>query len=112
MTECATDEAHRLTTASIGLAIPNDSEHYGYLSEHHSFGQKEKEAGQYAQALAAYMLATTIGENFDTSQIWVEGKSVYKISDRITVRTRNITQTIKGEKGLWTTALAAAIFIP
>lgn len=112
MSECATDEAHRLTTASIGLAIPNDSDHYGYLSEHHSFGQNEKEAGQYAEALAAYMLATTLGENFDTSQIWVEGKSVYKISDRITVRTRNITQTTKGEKGLWTTAIAAAIFIP
>lgn len=49
MSENATDEAHRLISASVGLAIPNDQKHYGYLSEHHGFGQNEKEAGQYAE---------------------------------------------------------------
>lgn len=112
MSENATDEAHRLISASVGLAIPNDQKHYGYLSEHHGFGQNEKEAGQYAEDLAAYMLATTLGVNFDTNQIWNEEKNIYNLSDSITVRTRNITQTAKGEKGLWTTAIAAAIFIP
>ncbi len=112
MSECATDEAHRLISASVGLAIPNSPDHYGYLSEHHSFGQKEKEAGQYAEDLAAYMLATTLGVNFDTSQIWNEEKNIYRLSDKIIVRTRNITQPAKGKKGLWTTTIAAAIFIP
>lgn len=112
MSECATEEAHRLISASVGMAIPNDSSRYGYLSEHHGYGQNEKEAGQYAEDLAAYMLATTLGEDFDTHQIWDEERNLYKISDKIIVRTKNITQTAKGKKGLWTTAIAAAIFIP
>lgn len=115
MSENATDEFHRLVSASIGVAIPNDPHHYGYLSEHHSFGQDEKEAGEYAEDLAAYMLATTLGVNlginFDTNQIWDEQKNLYQISENLTVSTKNITQTTRGEKGLWTTALAAAIFI-
>ena len=112
MSECATDEAHRLMSSSVGLAIPNDPNHYGYLSEHHGFGQNEREAGQYAEDLAAYMLATILGENFDTSQIWDEDKNFYRISDKIVVRTRNITQIAEGKKGVWTTACAAAVFIP
>jgi len=112
MSECATNEAHRMISASVGLALQNDPNHYGYLSEHHAFGQAEKEAGQYAEDLAAYMLATTLGVDFDTSQIWNEEKSLYKLSDKLTVKTRNITQTAEGKKGLWTTAFAAAIFIP
>jgi arginine decarboxylase len=112
MSECATNEAHRMISASVGLALQNDPNHYGYLSEHHAFGQTEKEAGQYAEDLAAYMLATTLGVDFDTSQIWNEEKSLYKLSDKLTVKTRNITQTAEGKKGLWTTAFAAAIFIP
>ncbi len=112
ISECVTDEAHRQISSSIGLAIPNDPNRYGYLSEHHGFGQREKEAGQYAEDLAAYMLATTLGVDFDTSQIWDEDKNFYKISDKIVVRTRNITQIAKGKKGVWTTAFAAAVFIP
>lgn len=112
MSECATDEAHRMLSASIGLAIPNEPRHYGYLSEHHTFGQEEKEAGHYAEDLAADMLATTLGVNFDTSQIWNEEKNVYRISDKLTVKTRNITQTTSGKKGLWTTAFAAAVMLP
>ncbi|MBN1271520.1 MAG: arginine decarboxylase, pyruvoyl-dependent [Candidatus Aminicenantes bacterium] len=112
MSECVTDEPHRMICASVGLAIPNDPKHYGYLSEHHGFGQKEKEAGRYAEDLAADMLATTLGMDFDTSQIWDENKNFYRISDKLTVRTRNATQMARGKKGLWTTAIAAAIFIP
>lgn len=112
MSENSTNEPHRLISASIGLAIPNNPIHYGYLSEHHSFGQNEKEAGLYAEQLAAYMLATTLGENFDSSQIWDADRKVHEISEGLLVKTRSITQTTKGEKGLWTTALAAAVFIP
>jgi len=115
MSETATNESHRLITASVGVAIPNDPRHYGYLSEHHSFGQKEEEAGEYAEDLAAYMLATTLGVNLgieiDTNQIWNEKKSIYQISEDVMVKTRNIIQTTHGKKGLWTTAIAAAIFV-
>lgn len=111
MSEAATDEAHRQISSSVGVAIPNDPVRYGYLSEHHDYGHNEKEASQYAEDLAAYMLATTLGEDFDINQIWDQDKNVYKISEKVVVRTRSITQTAKGKKGLWTTTIAAAIFI-
>src|SRR5216684_582357 len=39
MHENSTNEPHRLIAASVGLAVPADSNQYGYLSEHHSFGE-------------------------------------------------------------------------
>ncbi len=111
MSENSTDEFQRLISASVGMAVPNDPKHYGYLSEHHSFGQDEKEAGQYAEDLAADMLATTLGKNFDLSQIWNEEKSLYEIGDGIEVRTQHITQIARGKKGFWTTAIAAAVVV-
>ncbi len=111
MSESATNEAHRHINASIGMAIPSNPEHYGYLAEHHGYGQDEKTAGHYAEDLAAYMLATTLGKDFDLKEIWDEEKSLYKISEDIIVRTKNITQAAQGKAGLWTTAVAAAVFI-
>jgi arginine decarboxylase len=112
MSENTTDEPQRLLSASIGLAIPNDPTHYGYLSEHHGFGLDEKEAGHYAEDLAADMLATTLGKNFDLNEIWNEEKSLYELGNGMEVRTQNITQVARGEKGFWTTALAAAVVVP
>ena len=43
------------------LARPADKNKYGYLSEHHSYGETAKKAGEYAEDLAATMLATTLG---------------------------------------------------
>ncbi len=60
-----TDEPHRLIASSIGIAIPSEENHYGYLSEHHSFGQSEEIAGDYSEDLAASMLATTMGVAFE-----------------------------------------------
>jgi len=112
MSENTTDEPQRVLSASVGLAIPNNPVHYGYLSEHHSFGQSEEVAGQYAEDLAAYMLATTLGKNFDLNEIWNEDKSLYQISENIIVKTDNITQNAIGKKDVWTTAFAAAICLP
>ena len=109
--ESSTREPHRLTAASIGLAIPADRNTYGYLSEHHSFGESEDDAGDYAEELAAEMLATTLDLEFDPDKSWDEKKEIYRISNKI-VRTANITQTAVGnKKGLWTTVIAAAIMI-
>jgi len=104
-----TNEAHRLVASSIGLAVPSGSE-YGYLSEHHSFGQNEKQAGDYAEDLAATMLATTLGIEFDPNIAYDKRKEVYRMSKRI-IRTRNITQTATGKDGKWTTVIAAAVFV-
>jgi len=110
MSDNATNEPHRLVAASIGVAKPRDPQRYGYLSEHHSYGQKEKVAGDYAEDLAAQMLATTLGVPFDPDSSYDERKEVWRISNEI-VSTSNITQTAVGDKaGLWTTVVAAAVF--
>jgi arginine decarboxylase len=112
MSENSTNEPHRLIASSIGIAVPKEKESYGYLSEHHSFGQKEEDAGDYAESLAAEMLATTLGVEFDENASWDEQKEYYRISDKI-VKTANITQTAIGDKnGLWTTVIAASVLIP
>ena len=107
----STNEPHRLVAASVGLAIPADSGQYGYLSEHKSFGQTDEKAGDYAEDLAATMLATILGVEFDPNVSYDERKDVWKMSDKI-VTTRNITQSAIGDRdGLWTTVLAAAVFV-
>ncbi len=109
LSKCSTSEHGRLIAASIGCAIPMDRNTYGYLSEHHAFGQNEKEAGDYAEDLAAAMLASTLGIEFDEDKSWDEKKEIYRISDKI-VRTTNITQSSIVKTG-WTTVLAGAVFL-
>src|SRR5438270_3267882 len=109
--ESSTREPHRLVASSIGVAIPSDKTTYGYLSEHHSFGESEDVAGEYAEELAAEMLATTLNVEFDPDRSWDEKKEIYKISNKI-VRTANITQSAVGDKrGKWVTVIAASILI-
>jgi len=109
--ENSTREPHRLIASSIGVAIPADRNTYGYLSEHHSFGETEEQAGEYAEELAAEMLATTLNLEFDSDKSWDEKKEIYRISNKI-VRTSNITQSAVGDRrGKWTTAIAAAVLI-
>jgi arginine decarboxylase len=111
ISENSTREPHRLIAAGVGLALPADKSMFGYLSEHHSFGETEEVAGEYTEELAAEMLATTLNVEFDPDLSWDEKKEVYRISNKI-VRTMNITQSAVGDKrGLWTTVLAAAILL-
>ena len=105
------NEPHRLMAASVGIAEPRDNTRYGYLSEYHSFGETEKEAGDYAEDIAAQMLASSLGIKFDINKSWDEKRKQWKISDEI-YKTRNITQSAVGDpKGRWTTVFAAAVLI-
>lgn len=110
ISECSSDENHRLIAASVGVAIPRDRDQFGYLSEHHSYGQDQKVAGDYAEDLAAQMLATILGIKFDADQSYDERLDLWKLSEKI-VRTQNITQTGVGQNNLWTTVLAAAVLL-
>ncbi len=111
MSENSTREPHRLIAASVGVAIPTDKNMFGYLSEHHSYGETEEVAGEYAEELAAEMLATTLGVEFDPDRSWDEKKELYRISNKI-VRTMHITQSAIGDKrGLWSTVLSASILL-
>jgi len=110
--KCSSNEPRRLIAASVGTAIPADENMYGYMSEHHAYGQTDEFAGDYAEDLAAKMLASTMGfPDFDDSKDWDEIKMVYQVKDKI-VKTMNITQsTIIDSNGNWSTVVAAAVFL-
>ncbi len=112
MARNSTNEPNRLIASSIGVALPADNNQYGYLSEHHPFGETEKVAGEYAEDLAATMLATTLGVEFNPDTDWSERENIYKMSGKI-VRSFNITQSAEGDKnGLWTTVIAVGVLLP
>ncbi len=111
MARCSSSEAHRLIAASVGCAVPADSSAYGYLSEHHGYGQNEKSAGDHAEDLAAAMLASTLGVEFDEEKSWDENKQIYRLSDKI-VKATNVTQTaVIGSDGCFSTVISAAVFL-
>ncbi len=111
ISECATAEPNRLIAASVGVAIPRDRNTFGYLSEHHAYGQTAKVAADYAEDLAAEMLATVLGVEFNPDSSWDEKREVWKIADVI-YRTKEVTQSAVGNKdGLWTTVVAAAVLL-
>jgi arginine decarboxylase len=106
-----TNEPNRLIAAAIGLARPADEQRYGYLSEHHSYGETAKKAGDYAEDLAATMLATTLGIEFDPEKQWNEREQVFRLEKTI-LKTRNIVQSAEGHaKGQWSTVIACGVFI-
>ncbi len=112
MARNATNEPNRLIASSIGVALPADKSMYGYLSEHHPYGQTGQSSGDYAEDLAASMLATTLGIDFNPDEAWNEKEQVFKMSGQI-VQTFNVTQSARGDKnGLWTTVISAAILLP
>jgi arginine decarboxylase len=112
LADTSSNEPNRLIAASVGLSIPKNPDQHGYLSEHHSFGQTGRQTGDYAEDLAAEMLATIIGVSFDSDRAWNERREQWTISGEI-VKTKNVTQSAIGDKnGLWTTVLAGAIFVP
>ncbi len=109
--EMSTNEPGRRIASSIGVARPADQDKYGYLSEHHTFGQTEQEAGDYAEDLAATMLATTLGTPFDADKDYNERREQYRMGGEI-VDTTSITVAVTAEPGgVWTTTIAAAILI-
>ncbi|MEW6714113.1 MAG: arginine decarboxylase, pyruvoyl-dependent [Nitrospirota bacterium] len=111
MARSDTNEPNRLISSAVGLAVPKDREHYGYISEHHSCGETARKAGDYAEDLAATMLATTLGIAFDPDEAWDSRKQVYKASKYI-FKSTNICQSAEGDKfGKWTTVIAAVVML-
>ena len=57
------------------------------------------------------MLASTLGIEFDPEKNYDERKEIFRMSGKI-VKTRNTTQSAIGDKrGLWSTVVAAAVFV-
>ena len=111
MSRNKTNEPNRLIGSAIGVAMPKDGASYGYISEHHGYGDSMKKLGDYVEDLAATMLATTLGVDFDPDKAWDERKQEFKMSGKF-VRTQSVAQTARGDKnGLWTTTVTAAVFL-
>ncbi|MBN2477627.1 MAG: arginine decarboxylase, pyruvoyl-dependent [Pirellulales bacterium] len=112
LAEAGTNEPSRLVGAGIGLAVPAKGDRYGYIAEHHGYGMAEPKLADFVEDMAATMLATTLGIEFDPETAYDERKEIYHMSGKI-VRTRACVQTAEGHKnGLWTTVIAAAVFLP
>lgn len=47
MSRNKTNEPNRLVGAAIGVATPKERGSYGYISEHHSFGETSKKLVYY-----------------------------------------------------------------
>jgi len=93
MSRNSSNEPSRRIAAAIGCAIPTDSQaDFGYLSEHHSYGESEECAGRYAGELVREMFYT-----------W---KHEYPLKISYATRSAEVD-----EGGNWTTVLAAAVFI-
>ena len=110
LARCETNEPGRRVHSSIGLARPADPDMYGYISEHHGYGSTRAQSGEYAEDLAASMLASTLGVEFDPDAAWNERKRVYETSSLI-IDSTSITAYAEGDdNGRWTCAIAAAVF--
>ena len=66
LADASTDEPSRMIGAGIGLAVPAEGQQYGYISEHHGYGMREKRIADLVEDMAATMLATTLGIEFDS----------------------------------------------
>jgi arginine decarboxylase len=109
MARAETNEPGRLVHASIGLARPADPATYGYISEHHGFGMSAQESGDYAEDLAATMLASTLGIDFDPDAAWNERKRVYEHSQLI-IDSMSMTSAAQGDaSGKWTCVVTSAV---
>ena len=99
-----------LVSSGVGVAVPRDKSDYGYLSEHHCIGMDDFQMEEYVEDLAAEMLATTYGLEFDPDASWDEKRELWSIDNRI-VKTKSIVQTGHVKDNHWTTTVAAAVLI-
>ena len=110
MARVETNEPGRHIHASVGLARPADPETYGYISEHHGFGQMAEQSGDHAEDLAASMLASTLGLDLDPAVAWNERKRIYEHSHLI-IDSLSVTSSAECDAdGRWTCVVAAAVF--
>ncbi len=108
----STNEPNRLISAAIGLAQPKDKKQYGYISEHHAFGETMRKSSDFAEDLAATMLASTLGIELDPDTAWDERKKIYVTEKNRQFISRSTAQSAEGHKdGLWTTVIAVAVML-
>ena len=106
-----TNEPNRLVSAAVGLARPKDKRQYGYISEHDAFGESTKISADFAEDLAASMLASTLGIELDPNVAWDERKQIYEVGQQQFV-SQSIGISVEGHMDrLWTTVVACAVML-
>ena len=105
------NKADTLVSSGVGVAIPRNRDDYGYLSEHHATGMDARQVENYVEDLAAEMLATTYGLQFDPDASWDTKRELWTIDNRI-VETKSIVKVSQSDSsGKWTTVVCAAVLI-
>jgi arginine decarboxylase len=92
MSRQASNEPNRRVSASLGCAIPNNPDKFGYISEHHAFGEATESSGAYAERLASSMYETGTDS---------KPKETFNVA----------TTAVVGVDRSWTTVLSVAVFL-
>ncbi|HJK17788.1 MAG TPA: arginine decarboxylase, pyruvoyl-dependent [Methanocorpusculum sp.] len=112
MARTETNIPGQAVAASVGLAVPEiHGKQHGYLSEYHAADISGHECGEYAEDLAATMLATIMDIPFDPETAWQEREQVYLASGKIIKTSHLAASAVCGDDGKWTTVIVAAVFI-
>jgi arginine decarboxylase len=85
---------------------------HGLAASHkieNSCTRRVQESGDYAEDLAATMLASTLGIDFDPDAAWNERKRVYEHSQLI-IDSMSMTSAAQGDpRGQWTCVVTSAV---
>jgi arginine decarboxylase len=92
MSRQASNEPNRRVSASLGCAIPKNPDKFGYISEHHAFGEVTESSGAYAERLASSMYETGTDS---------KPKETFNFA----------TTAVVGIDRSWTTVLSVAVFL-
>jgi arginine decarboxylase len=108
----STPEPGRRVAAALGLAIPEDVEQPGYISEvEESFGLSDRAVIAKAEKLALEIMASRHKARFVIEDEFDPRKKHYRVG-KLDVRIRGIAQVAVGdEDGRHTTVIAAAVFL-
>lgn len=106
-----TCEPHRVLGASIGIARPTDSTLHGFIAEYGTFRKTGPEIASRAEDLAATMLASTLGIEFDESLDAADLADALQADGRVGHREAICAWAEGDAGGRWTVVVAAAVFI-
>lgn len=112
MARAETNESGRRCCAGVGLALPASGDHYGYISEHHGYGMTKRVLADFVEDMAATMLATTLGIEFDPDKAYDERKEIYRMSGKIVESRSEVCVADGRDNEEWTTVVSAAVFVP
>ena len=99
--------------ASVGLAIPELSNEYGYIAEYQNEEMAKTQLKKTVEDLAILMLATTKGmtDKKNGQQVPLSDKDIIdQFQDKM--KTKSIADTVNhSDPELWSTVVALAVFI-